>query len=332
MKRLQTWVILGAFSALSATLGYAAEAEIKAQADVPDVHVKANADRDRIDVKSDRADRDLNTRVIDARAAREGAIKKENKASGLLGMEVRNKDNEKLGEIKDLALDLNSGKVSYAVLAVGGFLGLGEKLLAVPTSALQVSTDHGYMVLDADKAKIQAAPGFAATNWPRLEDQASFNSYWSTGRASGAPAGAEIRTESGNKLRSEADLRREKSDKLYTDAKEKEHSVSANADVGVDTKNKSVTLDTRTDNTANRADYKVLHGKVSSVDAKHQKIVVQTDTGEKRVFNLDNQATLRVGKGQNVHLDDFKTGYDVDIRYDSVNGRLVAHSIEKTTP
>lgn len=325
MKRLNYWVTLGALTALTGVpLCSAAEAEIKAKADLPDVNVKADIDRDKTD-RELRSDRDAKTTRIDAREAREHGVKKTNKASGILGMEVRNNQNEKLGEIKDLALDLNSGKVSYAVLAVGGFLGLGEKLIAVPTSSLQIAEDHSFLMLDADKAKIQAAPGFAATNWPRLDDPDLASArYWRSEHSVGGPAGSEIRTDSDHKVRSDLDVKSEKRDKLYTDARE--HRTQA--DLSVDKDRKSLSAETR----LNGKDYKVVHGKVSSVDAKHHLIVVQTDTGEKRVFNVDDQATLRAGKEKNVQLDDFKAGYDVDIQYDSNGGRMTAYGIQKTTP
>src|SRR5688572_20443912 len=113
-------------------------------------------------------------------------LRHSNKASGLIGMEVRNNENQKLGEIKDLVLE-NPGTVSYAVLSVGGFLGIGEKLIALPPSALKVGEDGSHLILDADKAKIQAAPGFAATAWPSPRDP-EIQRFWSDISATGAPA------------------------------------------------------------------------------------------------------------------------------------------------
>ena len=81
-------------------------------------------------------------------------LSKANKASDLIGMDVRNQQNEKLGDIKDLVVDLPSGKISYAVLSVGGFLGIGDKLIAVPPSAFSVAPTQDTLVLNADKAKI----------------------------------------------------------------------------------------------------------------------------------------------------------------------------------
>jgi len=107
-------------------------------------------------------------------------VSKANKASSLIGMEVRNPQNEKLGEIKDLVVDLHTGKIIYAVLSVGGFLGIGDKYVAVPPNAFNIGTDQDRLVLNADKAKVQNAPAFAKDNWP---DAAAANwtadsNYW----------------------------------------------------------------------------------------------------------------------------------------------------------
>jgi hypothetical protein len=168
-----------------------------------------------------RKDGDLTVRTeTDREKVRHG-----NKASGLIGMEVRNQENQKLGEIKDLVLDVNSGKVSYAVLAVGGFLGIGEKLIALPPSALRLSDDHHHLMLDADKARIEAAPGFAATAWPNMNDS-EVHRFWRA-EATGSPAGSEIRRKSGdgavdadvNVDRDRKRIQTEiKKDKIYTDA------------------------------------------------------------------------------------------------------------------
>jgi sporulation protein YlmC with PRC-barrel domain len=90
------------------------------------------------------------------------------KASGLLGMEVRNPSGESLGHIKDLVLDWKTEQVSYAVIRVTptGDSGGKEKLLAVPLAALAPDTDQKHLVLNADRSKMQAARGFDRDNWP----------------------------------------------------------------------------------------------------------------------------------------------------------------------
>lgn len=97
-----------------------------------------------------------------------GAPEKSNKATGLIGMDVRNQNDEKLGTIKDLVVDLHSGKVSYAVLDGGGIL--KDKLFAVPLNAFMPSADYKHLILHADKSKMEAAKGFDKDTWPSVSN------------------------------------------------------------------------------------------------------------------------------------------------------------------
>ena len=57
-------------------------------------------------------------------------------ATSIDGNDIRNRQGEDLGKVKDLMIDLSDGSVSYAVVSYGGFLGMGDKLFAVPFEAL----------------------------------------------------------------------------------------------------------------------------------------------------------------------------------------------------
>ena len=91
-------------------------------------------------------------------------------AETLIGNSVANKIGETLGDIKEIMLDMRTGRVSYAVLEFGGFLGLGSKLFAVPWSALTLDTIEKRFVLDANKELLENAPGFEKDNWPDMAD------------------------------------------------------------------------------------------------------------------------------------------------------------------
>jgi len=93
-------------------------------------------------------------------------------ASTLAGDSVRNSAGEDLGKIDEIMIDIPTGRVAYAVLSFGGFLGLGDKLFAVPWSALKVDEDDKCFILNVDKATIEAAPGFDKDNWPNMSDTA----------------------------------------------------------------------------------------------------------------------------------------------------------------
>ncbi|HYG31471.1 MAG TPA: PRC-barrel domain-containing protein, partial [Methylophilaceae bacterium] len=61
-------------------------------------------------------------------------------ADTLIGNDVANHKDEDLGDIKEIMLDVPNGRIAYAVLSFGGFLGMGNKLFAVPWEALKLDT------------------------------------------------------------------------------------------------------------------------------------------------------------------------------------------------
>jgi len=91
-------------------------------------------------------------------------------ADTLIGNDVYNEKYEDLGNIKEIMLDMRSGRVSYAVLSFGGFLGMGEKLFAVPWSALTLDTVNKRFILKIDKERLMDAPGFDADKLPNMGD------------------------------------------------------------------------------------------------------------------------------------------------------------------
>lgn len=96
-------------------------------------------------------------------------------ADTLVGNDVYNKQDEDLGDIKEIMLDTSSGEVCYAVLSFGSFLGMGEKLFAVPWKALTLDTENKRFVLDVDKERLKDAPGFDKEQWPNMADQSWSN-------------------------------------------------------------------------------------------------------------------------------------------------------------
>ncbi|WP_088328930.1 PRC-barrel domain-containing protein [Lacimicrobium sp. SS2-24] len=91
-------------------------------------------------------------------------------AATITGDEVCNMQDEKLGKIEDIMLDLTAGKIRYAVLSAGGFLGLGDHLYAVPWTALKLDKKNKRFMLDVDVERLKKAPGFDKDNWPDMAD------------------------------------------------------------------------------------------------------------------------------------------------------------------
>jgi sporulation protein YlmC with PRC-barrel domain len=91
-------------------------------------------------------------------------------AGTLAGNSVRNAAGEDLGKVDEIMIDIPEGRVAYAVLSFGGFLGVGNKLFAVPWNALKVDEDEKCFVLNADKQSMEKAPGFDKDDWPDMSD------------------------------------------------------------------------------------------------------------------------------------------------------------------
>ena len=104
-------------------------------------------------------------------------------AETLVGNDVYNKASEDVGNIKEIMIDMRSGRVSYAVLSFGGFMGVGEKLFAVPWEALKLDTVNKRFELDVSKERLEGAPGFDKNKWPDIADPAwvaGIHAYYGT--------------------------------------------------------------------------------------------------------------------------------------------------------
>lgn len=89
-------------------------------------------------------------------------------ASTLAGDRVYNQAEEDLGKVDDLMIDTVTGRIAYAVLSFGGFLGMGDKLFAVPWRALSLDQQNYRFILDVSKNTLENAPGFDKDNWPDM--------------------------------------------------------------------------------------------------------------------------------------------------------------------
>jgi len=91
-------------------------------------------------------------------------------AATLIGERVRNPAGEDLGKIEEIMIDVPTGRVAYAVLSFGGFLGIGDKLFAVPWRALTLKERDHVFILPVDRRRLEDAPGFDRDRWPDMGD------------------------------------------------------------------------------------------------------------------------------------------------------------------
>lgn len=95
--------------------------------------------------------------------------------SKLIGNKVVNPSGELLGNLKELVFDVEDGRIAYAVLSFGGFMGVGDKLFALPWEALVLNPDDDTFILDVEKEVLREAPGFDKDHWP---DDAQYEAGW----------------------------------------------------------------------------------------------------------------------------------------------------------
>jgi len=91
-------------------------------------------------------------------------------AATLANDRVRNSAGEDLGRIEEIMIDIPSGCIAYVVLSFGGFLGMGDKLFAVPWGSLRLDEDAHEFILDENRETLESAPGFDKDHWPDFAD------------------------------------------------------------------------------------------------------------------------------------------------------------------
>lgn len=97
------------------------------------------------------------------------------------GASVYNQAGEEIGKIEDIAIDKRSGKVAYAILSFGGFLGLGEKHQPLPWSALDYDEDRGGYVVEVTEEFLRLAPKLDTSElsgWDDSAQRAAFHDYY----------------------------------------------------------------------------------------------------------------------------------------------------------
>ena len=118
------------------------------------------------------------------------------RTSKLVGLNVYNDSNESIGSINDLLTDKNgdmighierlmidkvTGRVSYAILSFGGFLGIGANLIPLPWGRLRYNTKFEAYELDVDDEELKRAPSFRADkdfDWGDRAKEAELHRYY----------------------------------------------------------------------------------------------------------------------------------------------------------
>jgi len=94
----------------------------------------------------------------------------------IIGSKVVNLKGETIGKIENLVVDIDTGRIVYAVLESGGFLGIGDKLVPVPWASLAALPSEGIFFLNQSKEQMEKAPAFDKNNLPNMTDM-----HWGEG-------------------------------------------------------------------------------------------------------------------------------------------------------
>jgi len=97
--------------------------------------------------------------------------KRSQRATDLMGKKVINSSNETLGKLEDIVVDASSGRIVYGVLSFGGFMGMGDKLFAIPWESMELPNDAKTLVLNVSKDRLKNAEGFDKSHWPNFADE-----------------------------------------------------------------------------------------------------------------------------------------------------------------
>jgi len=109
--------------------------------------------------------------VTEARRDLRQDLAQTHRAKTVIGMNVKDSQDEDLGKIHDLVLNFDNGNIAYVVISSGGLLGVGDTLHAVPWKALSLNTKADGFVLNIDQTAWKNAPSFKDNDWPEVADR-----------------------------------------------------------------------------------------------------------------------------------------------------------------
>lgn len=164
MKRYTTLASIFAFSVATLCLAgstYAFDNPNEEKAQTPD-----NSKTSKADKKASRTDKAERKQMKKAGMA--------TRASKLIGMNIENPQGQSLGEINDLVINTSTGEVRYAAVTYGGFLGVGNKMFAVPFEAFNIKqkadSQEPVLMLNVTQKHLEGATGFDKDHWPNFAD------------------------------------------------------------------------------------------------------------------------------------------------------------------
>lgn len=102
--------------------------------------------------------------------ANQGTFHNVHKLNQLIGMNVEDVNNQTIGKISNVVVDMPSGRMLFVVFSPSSNLSLGNNLYAMPPDAFTLGSDQQHLVTNIDKQKLAAAPHFDKNSWPNINN------------------------------------------------------------------------------------------------------------------------------------------------------------------
>ncbi len=115
------------------------------------------------------ADQKAATTTGQSQTREKTAMEQADRVSKILGKKVISQKGEDLGKIEDLILS-KEACLDYIILAPGGLLGTGDRLIPIPWKALKTGAQADTLIIDMDKSQLEKAPSFESKTWPSVTD------------------------------------------------------------------------------------------------------------------------------------------------------------------
>lgn len=92
------------------------------------------------------------------------------RVDNIRGLDIYNLKGEEVGAVEGVTVDADKGDIAYVVVSHGGFLGIGDKLIAVPWKEFRMTKEEDVLVWDVSEKSLETAPGFDEDSWPNMSD------------------------------------------------------------------------------------------------------------------------------------------------------------------
>jgi len=236
------------------------------------------------------------------------ALHNSSRASRIVGMRVRNPQNQELGRIEDVVFDLQTGRIAYAVLSLAGTY--GSRLVAVPPTALEsVADESNTLIMNMDRARLDRLASFSNDHWPEIERPFEGNErFWGMTETADRPD--RYNAAASQTYRAESAFDQGASPRYESSAGPERSSALDRVPV------------------ERRSSFR---GHVVAVSPETRTLSVESNTGEIHDFIIADRPVIQLKNSRNPRIVDIKVGFPVVVGYrDEPDGTSVARTIIRT--